>query len=113
MAYTVVTPSGSTNGKNVKVTGTNTGTAVTFHTADATAQDEVTLFAANTSATDVILTVEAGGTTSPDDHIKKTIPANSVVLVIPGVRYTGSVVIKAFAATGDVINLFGNVNRVT
>lgn len=105
--------SGSTNGRNIKVTGTSSGAAVTVHTAvsGTSSFDEVTLFAANTSASDVLLTIEAGGTTSPDDQIKVTVPANSQRMVLPSIRYNNSVAIKAFAATGNVINIFGNVNR--
>lgn len=46
--------------------------------------DEIYLFAENTSASNVDLTVEFGGTTSPDDTVIVTIPAKSgPMLVIP------------------------------
>lgn len=109
-------PTGLTNGRNTKVTGTNSAGAVTFHTATNTAGelDEVWMYANNTSGSDVLLTVECGGTINPDDYLKISIRAQQGdQLVIAGKRYNGGVVIKAFAATADVINLSGNVNRIT
>lgn len=105
--------SGSTNGRPIKVAATSTpGTLI--HTADASAKDEIWLFATNTSASAVKLTLEWGGVTSPDDLIEVTIPPeDGLELSIPGVLLTGGLVVRAFAATGDVINIVGHVNRHT
>lgn len=107
--------SGSTNGKGIKVTGTTTGAAVTAHTAvsGTTDWDEVYIWAVNTSASDVKLTIEYGGTTDPDDHIEKTIPAeDGLYLVVPGLMLQNGLLVKAFAATGDVIVLHGYANKI-
>ncbi len=104
--------SGSTNGRPIKVTGTATGTAVTVHTADSAAKDEVWLYVVNTSSSAVKVTIEFGGTTSPDDHIVKEIAANSIEQVVPGFPLTNSLVVKAFAATANVLNIVGFVNRI-
>ena len=71
--------SGSTNGKNISVTGTSTGASVTVHTATSGTSnlDEIWLYAANTSAAAVVLTVEFGGTTDQDDLIELEIAADS------------------------------------
>lgn len=107
--------SGSTNGRNIKVVQTATaGTLI--HTATNTAGefDEVWLWATNTSTSAVKLTLELGGVTSPDDLKEVTIPAEAGdVLVLPGIRFNGGVVIRAFAASANVINISGNVNRLT
>lgn len=106
-------PSGSTNGRMVKVVATSTP-GTTIHTAHATSLDEVWLWAVNSDATPRKLTVEFGGTTSPDDTIEVTIPPESgLVLVAPGLILTGSVVVKAFASTANVVMLVGYVNRIT
>ena len=105
--------SGSTNGRGVKVAATATpGTLV--HTAHATSLDEVWLWCVNTDSSARKLTVEFGGTTSPDDLIEVSIPPESgLVLVSPGLTVTGGVVVRAFAATANVLVVMGHVNRIT
>lgn len=105
--------SGGTDGRNVKVAATSTP-GTTIHTAHATSLDEVWLWAVNSDTTDRKLTIEFGGTTAPDDLFEVTIPAESgLVLVVPGLLVTNSVVVKAFAATANVVCINGYVNRIT
>ena len=105
--------SGSTDGRGVKVAATATP-GTTIHTAHATALDEVWLWVVNTDSSTRKLTVEFGGTTSPDDLIEVGIPAESgLVLVTPGLILTNSVVVRAFAATANVLNVYGFVNRIS
>lgn len=105
--------SGSTDGRPVKVAATATA-GTTIHTAHATSIDEVWLWAVNTDTTARKLTVELGGTSAPDDLIEVTIPAEGgLVLVAPGLSVTGSVVVRAFAATANVVNVVGFVNRIS
>ena len=108
--------SGSTNGKAIKVSGTTSGSSVTVHTAvtGTSSIDEVWLYAHNTSSTAVKLTVEWGETTAPDGNIEVNIGAEGtgMILVSPGIPLNNSLVIKAFAGTANVINLFGYVNRI-
>ena len=110
--YTKQLLSGSTDGKIIKVVATATP-GTTIHTAHATATDEVWLWACNTSAATVKLTLEWGGVASPDDLIEVGIPGGSgLVLVVPGFLLTNSLIIKAFASTANVINISGHVNRI-
>lgn len=113
MALSKVKLSGSTNGRNIKVVATaSAGTRI--HDAHATAQDELWLWACNSDTTDRKLTIELGGTTSPDDTIEVTIPAESgFMCVVPGIPLTGGVSVKAFAATANVVLINGFVNRIT
>jgi hypothetical protein len=105
--------SGSTNGRPVKVAATATP-GTTIHTAHATDKDEIFLYAFNSDTTARKLTIEFGGTTSPDDTIEVTIPAESgLQLVVAGLVLTGSVVVKAFCATANVVMVVGYVNRIT
>jgi hypothetical protein len=111
--YTKVKLSGSTDGKNIKVAATSTP-GTTIHTAHATALDELFLYAANADTVARKLTIEWGGTTSPDDTIEITIqPESGPVLVIPGWLITNSLVVRGFAAAANVILINGFCNRIT
>ena len=108
--------SGSTDGKAVKVTGTGTGSTVTVHTAvtGTTNLDEIWIYANNTSASSVKLTLEWGTATAADGNIELSVAAESgLVLVTAGLLLQNSLVVKAFAGTADVILLHGYVNRIT
>lgn len=110
--------SGSTDGKAIKVAQTATaGTTIHTGSSTATTLDEVWIYAVNTSASDVKLTIEWGGTSSPDDLIEYTVKAeNGLYLIIPGLILKGNatpLVVRAFAATANVITLSGYVNRIT
>ena len=110
--------SGSTDGKAIKLTGTNSAGAVTVHAAVAGTTvgtfDEIWLYANNTSTSAVKLTVEWGTATAADGNIELTIAAEAgLVLVIPGLILQNAMVVEAFAATADVILLTGYVNAIT
>jgi hypothetical protein len=110
--------SGSTDGRAIKVAATGTP-GTTIHTASSTATtiDEVWLYAQNTDTTARKLTVEWGGTSSPDDLIEITIPAESgLTLVVPGLVIKGNatpLVVQAFAASANVVTVLGYVNRIS
>lgn len=111
--YTKVKLSGSTDGKQIKVVQTATA-GTTIHTADATALDEIWLYAVNSSSSAVKLTIEWGEATAPDGNVEVTIPAESgYLLVVPGLLLTNSLVVKAFAASANVILINGFVNRIS
>lgn len=114
MAYTKVKLSGSTDGRQIKVVATATA-GTTIHAANATALDEIWLWAINTSAVPVKLTIEYGGTTAPDDLIEQFIePESGLVAIVPGSSpLTNSVVVRAFADTANVVEIQGYVNRIT
>jgi len=103
----------------VKVVATAAvGTVIHTTETSSSVLDEVWLYANNTDGTDRKLTIEYGGTTSPDNLIELIIPAEAgLVLVIPGLLLagTGSAgrVVRAFAATANVINISGYVNRIS
>lgn len=112
--YTKHTLSGSTNGKGILTSGSSTESAVTIHTANATALDEIWIYAVNSFSSDVKLTIEWGETTSPNGNIETIIPSESgLMLIVPGLILTNSLVVKAFAAITNVIIIHGFVNRIT
>lgn len=118
MALSSPTFSGSAGGgRPVKIAATSTpGTTIHDTGTSSTIQDEIWAWAFNTDTTDRKLTVEFGGTTSPDDTIEMTIPAESgLVPILVGNRLSGTGgaarSVKAFAATANVIGVIANINR--
>lgn len=111
--------SGSSQGQPILVAATSTpGTAIHSTGTSATVFDEIWLYAQNTQAADLKLTIEWGGVTSPNNLIEVTIPGESgPVLVIPGWRLTGTGAaatnVKAFCGTTNLVTITGNVNRMT
>lgn len=110
--------SGSTDGKLVKVVQTATaGTTIHTGSATATTVDEVWLYATNNHTADVLLTVQFGGVTSPDDLVQFTVPFKSgLFLVVAGLVIKGNatpLVVRAFAAVANVISIGGYANRIT
>ena len=107
--------SGSTNGKAIKVAATATA-GTTIHTAvsGSSSLDEVWLYAHNSSASTVKLTLEWGEATAPDGNIEINIGSEGtgLVLVAPGIVLQNSLVVKAFAGTANVVTLTGYVNRI-
>lgn len=114
--YSLVKLSGSTDWKGIKVTTTGPidGTDTTIHTADSTAIDLIELEAYNDDTVDRILYLGWGGTTSPDNAITMTIPAQAGLVPIT-VRQglTNSLVVSASAEVANKIVIYGRVRRVT
>ena len=116
--YSKIHLSGSTDGKLIKVAQTATaGTTIHTGSATATTYDEVWLYAVNSDTSDRKLTIEFGGTSSPDDLIEQTITAESgLILIVPGLLIKGNatpLVVRAFAASANVVMIGGYVNRIT
>jgi len=111
--------SGSTGGMPIKVVATAT-TGTTIHATGTSSSiiDEVWLYATNTTTVTVPLTIEFGSTTSPDQNIIINIPSKSgLSICVAGLTLTGTGsvarTITAFAATANVINIVGYVNRIS
>lgn len=113
--YSKLVLSGSTNGKQIKVAATATP-GTTIHTAGAgtTNADEIWIYATNNHTAAVVLSIEWGGVASPDDLIQMSIPSKTgLYLLVPGLVLNNGLVVKAFAATANVISISGWVNRIT
>lgn len=116
--YTKAKLSGSSDGKAIKVTGTNTSGAVTIHTAvSGTINiDEIYLYAQNNDADGETrtLTIEFGGSSDPDNLIILPVPARSGILPIcEGLILQNGQVIKAFADEANDIQIYGYVHTRT
>ena len=60
------------------------------------------------------LTIEWGGTTNPNDLIRKDISGeDGAIFLIPGWTINNGLAIRAFAETTNIISIFGFVNRIT
>lgn len=109
--------SGSTDGKAILVAATATpGTTIHTAVAGTTAGtfDEIWLWAYNGHTASVVLTIEFGGATVPDQNIVVTIPfKEGLFAVVPGLILQNAMVVKAFAATTNVITISGFVNNMT
>lgn len=117
--FTKVALSGSTQGKAIKVVATaSTGTTIHATGTSSSIIDEVWLYAYNSSTGPITLTIQYGGTTSPDNDIKIDIPATSgLTLVVPGLILTGTGAaantVYAYAGTANVVTISGYVNRIS
>jgi len=91
-----------------------TATAGTLiHTAHASGEDNIWLYATNSHSAAVQITVEFGGVAAKD-LIFQSIPVkpSGLVLVIPGLPLTGSTAVRVFAATANVISISGYADRI-
>jgi hypothetical protein len=109
--------SASTDGRAIKVAATATpGTTIHTGPSNSAQFDEIWLYAMNTDTSARKLTIEWGGTSAPDDLIEITLDAEpGLVLVAPGLLLKGNatpLIVRAFAASANVITLHGYVNRI-
>lgn len=116
MSYNAVIASGSTNGKPIQVSGIASGSENTIHTAHATDIDIITIYATNTDATTVDLTVAIGTTATEGELIVDAIPIEANTTMMPIIikhRITGGVTITAFASVTNKINITCDVDRIS
>lgn len=106
--------SGSTNGRGILVAATATpGTAIHTAVTGSTDYDELWLYAINNHSSSLVLTIEFGGVTSPNDLITSSIPSKSgLYLVVPGLVLQNGLLVKAFAGTTNLVSVHGWVNRI-
>lgn len=116
--FTKTLLSGSTQGKGIKVAATSSpGTTIHATGTSSATVDETWMYAYNSHTADVEMTVQMGGTATPDDDIKVTVPAKAgLILVAPGLILTGTGsaanTVRAYAATTNVVTVHGYVNRI-
>ncbi len=109
--------SGSTDGRPILV-ATNSSPGTTIHTGSSTATtfQEIWLYASNPGGVQRTVTIQWGGTTSPNDYITFALPAQSgLVVVVPGLILKGNatpLVVRAFADTASQVNISGYVNEI-
>lgn len=114
--YSVIVPSGSTNGQPIQINATTSGAATTLHTAvtGTSSFDEQYWWLANISNGAITATVLLGGTTT-SNAIPVTVPALAgKYLVVAGVRLNNALVTAAYVSSGNqgFVTAIGNVNRI-
>ena len=117
--------SGCTDGKPLKIAATGSpGTLVHTATSSATrgaggTWDEVWVWAYNASAVSVsasslLMRVQFGAATNPDNLIEVTLPcACGPFLIVPGLVLQNSTVVRAYGGGANLFTVFGFVNRIT
>lgn len=113
--------SASTNGEGILVTGVNSAAAIVIDTSlvdtDVDGNEMLvnnqtySIQATNVSDSDVVLTLEWGGSAA-NNLIKQTIVSNSgITSVINGLTLKEPISIKAFAAAANAIVVYGIKQR--
>lgn len=114
--FEAIIASGSTNGRQILIAATSTpGTLLHTATAISGEIDEVTIeFSIPTHTAGLVVTVEVGGVTSPNDLVVLTVgnKVGSQVAVFQR-RLNGGVVVRAFAGTTNLVAAAVTVNRIT
>lgn len=102
--------SGSTNDRPIAVAATaSPGTLI--HTADATDEDQLFVWACNIDTVDRDLTMQWGGTSTADSSVI-TMPSKSGwVPVAVGQFLRAGLLLRCFAAAASIINVQGHVIR--
>lgn len=101
--------SGSVAGRGVKITTTaNPGDLLHTVPAGGDSGYSIWLYAINNDTMDRTLTVQFGGTTSPDDLITATVKAGGgLQFVVPGLLLGVGLSMRAFASVANQIVVFG------
>ena len=112
--FTKVALSGSSNGLPILVVATaSPGTTIHTAIAGTSSFDEIWLWATNTSGGDLVLTLQWGGTTSPlNDNIYTVTAKDGWKCIVPGFILQNSLVVKAYCASANLVNIIGFVNRI-
>ena len=114
--FTKAKLSGSTDGLAVLLTTIATpGDLIHTAVAGTTAGtfDEIWLWAYNHHSADLVLTIEFGGVTAPNNNIVVSVPYKAgLVPIIPGMILQNGLVVRAFAASANLITLTGFVNQI-
>lgn len=110
---TPVTPSGSTNGKQIKLAAIATpGTLIHTAVTGITSFDEIWLWVTNNHTAAVDLVVEWGGAADPDNVTKMNIPSKSGdYLIKAGIRLNNGLEVRAYASVANVLCISANINR--
>lgn len=104
----------SANGRQIKVVATaSSGTLMHTSVAGTAKMDLVTIEAVNTHTGDVVLTIQWGGTTDPDDAVEIILPSQEGVrLIVDERRINNGLAIRAFASVADVVLIYGEVDTI-
>lgn len=108
--------SASNDGEGIAIAATSTP-GTTLHTGSSTATtiEEVWLYAANVGTAGVNLTLLFGGTGTEDSVTVYVEPYIGLQPIVTGLVLKGNAtpkVVRAYAQTANVINVFGYINEI-
>lgn len=112
MAVTREPLSGASDYRPIQITGTTNVTANAIHTADASLEDSIYLWAVNRDTAKQTLTLQLGQQAAAR-QVPIDLEPNRPELVLEGQPLTNSQILDAFASLTNVISVWGYVNRVT
>ena len=112
--YTKKLLSGSTNGLQIKVAqNASPGTTIHVAVAGTASLDEIWLWAYNDGPNTQLLTIQWGGTTSPDNNMSVTVPAQAGrLLICDGILLQNGLTVRAFASAVNQVMIDGYVNNI-
>jgi hypothetical protein len=104
----------SVDGQPVLIAATaSPGTLLHTATSVAGAKDEVYLYLHNGHTSPVLVTVQWGGTTSPNHDLKQVVPSQQgAYLAVPAWVLAGGLAVRAYAGTANVVNVMGYVHHI-
>lgn len=108
--------SGSTDGKLIEITGTNSAGAVVIHTAvsGTTNFDEIYIWVINSHTAAVTVSTEWGVHADADDLITITVqPDAGAIMIIPGWVLQNGMTVEIFASVANVVFAGGYINELT
>jgi len=112
--YTKVPLSAAISGQQIQITGSGITQLTTIHTPAASAYDEVWLYATNIGSSDNQVVVTWADTGVAGQMYATIAYKAGRALIVDGKLLSGTAnTIKAYAATGSLINIDGFVNRIT
>jgi hypothetical protein len=100
---------GTSGGKGIKISSTNSGVEIHTHdsTFDQSQFDELHLWAYNSHSSSVTVTLQWGGTTSPDNLIPIALQPGSYLQIVCGQHIGGDLAVNAVASVADKIIVYG------
>ena len=108
--------SASTNGMQILITGTASGSATPIHTAvgGTSSWDEIWMYAYNDATMSLNLNINWGSLAEPANVVRTTLASRSGrVLIVDGKLLQNGLLVSAYATTGSWISVDGFVNRIT
>lgn len=116
MAITKNKLSNSTNGKQILVTQTTSGSADQIHTAVAgtSTWDEIYIYATNTNSASVTCSLMWGGQAEPNDRVSFILnPTSGRTLIADGKLLQNGLIVRAYASWANVVVIDGFVNSIS
>ena len=115
--YSKIILSGSTDGQAIVVTGTTASQGTVVHTGvtgAADSIDELWIYAQSTVTTAAQISLAVGPTTATGSRLHHTVTGDDkkgLILIYPGLPLRNAKVVKAYATSADIFQMWGHVQR--